>query len=641
MADHQIDKRANAYFEKARSIWGDRFEYDVSSFTSLASNIKFVDKETGIEITQNAGNHLRSLPKVLTAIANKDKNKSKFIEKSRRMHNNFYSYDNVVYDNTDIKVEITCPVHGSFYQTPHDHLNGHGCRLCWMDRRAPKPKEKIFKGRYHIGFDEFVSRATERFGERFSYNPSKYIDISSNTSITCHVHGEFTVAAYNHLKSESGGCPGCKDASRFMSSEEYISRVFDKRGDKIDLSKSVYTGYRDNITVVCSKHGEFTCMASYLLKSKHGCPMCGKEKILITKPIDNDEYISRISSKFPELDFSNSVYTGYINDVEFVCPTHGKQIRKAGTLNNGYGCKLCGNVMNKYEQEIYDYISSLIDSEIIIKHRPPFMNKMELDLFISEYNLAIEYNGIAFHHSSKFSPDKFYSSTAVDRHYHYNKWKLCHDEGVALISIPDFYWANDIKRNIIKSKIRHYLKLDNKIYARKCNIVEVDYSFAKDFYASTHIEGAGFNYPNSKSYALVYDNDVVMCVTIGDIYNQSSKETVTKVQRVSTKLDTTVVGGISKLISFLKEKYGSLKYQYTVEFGGSTFNLYDSVLIGPRYFWVNPISKEYYHRNYCQKGLLEKHFGEKLLDNDTESSYMERLGYLRYFDSGIFEIILK
>ena len=36
--------------------------------------------------------------------------------------------------------------------------------------------------------------------------------------------------------------------------------------------------------------------------------------------------------------------------------------------------------------------------------------------------------------------------------------------------------------------------------------------------------------------------------------------------------------------------------------------------------------------------MLEKSFGEKLLPDDTESTYMERLGYVKVFDCGVAEL---
>jgi len=42
----------------------------------------------------------------------------------------------VVYTNNKTKVEIVCPSHKSFQQTPHNHLAGHGCPLCALKEKS-------------------------------------------------------------------------------------------------------------------------------------------------------------------------------------------------------------------------------------------------------------------------------------------------------------------------------------------------------------------------------------------------------------------------------------------------------------------------------------------------------------------------
>jgi len=61
-----------------------------------------------------------------------------FIERSNLLHNSKYNYDNVVYVNAHTKIEIVCPIHGSWQQRPHDHLTGYGCPKCDIDKRRKK-----------------------------------------------------------------------------------------------------------------------------------------------------------------------------------------------------------------------------------------------------------------------------------------------------------------------------------------------------------------------------------------------------------------------------------------------------------------------------------------------------------------------
>jgi hypothetical protein len=60
----------------------------------------------------------------------KRKTKEEFVEISIRLHGDKYDYSKVLYLNNKTKVEIICKRHGSFYQTPNDHVGNHGCRIC-------------------------------------------------------------------------------------------------------------------------------------------------------------------------------------------------------------------------------------------------------------------------------------------------------------------------------------------------------------------------------------------------------------------------------------------------------------------------------------------------------------------------------
>lgn len=53
-----------------------------------------------------------------------------FIEQSNKIHNSYYNYDKVIYKNNKKNVTITCPKHGDFNQIPQHHLNRHGCQKC-------------------------------------------------------------------------------------------------------------------------------------------------------------------------------------------------------------------------------------------------------------------------------------------------------------------------------------------------------------------------------------------------------------------------------------------------------------------------------------------------------------------------------
>jgi len=61
--------------------------------------------------------------------------KDDFIEKAKSIHGNKYNYEKVVYKNSKTKVIIMCHKHGEFQQAPNDHQNGRGCKKCGTDKR--------------------------------------------------------------------------------------------------------------------------------------------------------------------------------------------------------------------------------------------------------------------------------------------------------------------------------------------------------------------------------------------------------------------------------------------------------------------------------------------------------------------------
>ena len=123
-----------------------------------------------------------------------------FIKKASKVHNNFYSYDNCKYINNNTKVIITCPIHGDFEQTPHNHLQGKGCPLCRISHLEKEvgetlkrntiqfEKEKQFEwlGRQKLDFylNDFniaiECQGKQHFGLGYGSNEAAFEEIYNN-----------------------------------------------------------------------------------------------------------------------------------------------------------------------------------------------------------------------------------------------------------------------------------------------------------------------------------------------------------------------------------------------------------------------------------------------------------------------------
>lgn len=85
-----------------------------------------------------------------------------FINRSRLIHDNYYDYSKVNYKNSIIKVCITCPKHGDFWQTPKDHLKGSGCPKCKSEN-----SKKII---YGFGINDYDKSVKVKNRHIYSYS---------------------------------------------------------------------------------------------------------------------------------------------------------------------------------------------------------------------------------------------------------------------------------------------------------------------------------------------------------------------------------------------------------------------------------------------------------------------------------------
>lgn len=88
-------------------------------------------------------------------------NKDDFVIKAKSIHGDKYVYDHVVYTNSTTKVDIFCPVHGIFHQTPHSHLHGQGCPLCGIIKNVESRKGYAVKKLKGVLFGECYNDSTE------------------------------------------------------------------------------------------------------------------------------------------------------------------------------------------------------------------------------------------------------------------------------------------------------------------------------------------------------------------------------------------------------------------------------------------------------------------------------------------------
>ena len=212
-----------------------------------------------------------------------------------------------------------------------------------------------------------------------------------------------------------------------------------------------------------------------------------------------------------------------------VCDTTvGRYLHKHGIDTRHFGG-------SQHEKQLIQWLQQ--QSLTLITNDRSLISPYELDIFIPSHKIAIELCGLYWHSDVH---------KRITKNYHYQKYKMCKDKGIRLITIFEDEWVK--KQDIVKNKL---LLLFNKnknikrLNARNCTIKLIDTETKKRFFQTYHIQGNG---PSSVNLGLFHENELVSCM--GLIRTQKDNYIINRF--ASSCL---VRGGFTKLLSYFKNNY--------------------------------------------------------------------------------------
>ncbi len=297
-------------------------------------------------------------------------------------------------------------------------------------------------------------------------------------------------------------------------------------------------------------------------------------------------------------------------------------------------CQKCYPPLNgesKGEKELALFIESL-GLKIERRNKSILGNNFEIDIFIPEKNIGIEYHGL-YWHSSKMNENK---------NAHRDKYNKCTEKNIHLIQIFEDEWLINKEKTI--SRVSSILGINkNIIFARKCKIKKVTSEESKIFLNENHMQGCGSN--SSFNYGLYKDDELISLMTFGKariITNRKSVPDEYEMYRFCSKLGFTNIGGFNKLLkNFIKIhnpkriiSYGDLRFlnhKHNV-YVKNGFTL--KSLSGPGYFYTDFI-KRYHRWGFRKPSNLDIII--------TEKNYWKQHGFYTIFDCGqaLFEMEIK
>lgn len=190
----------------------------------------------------------------------------KTLKKFNDKHNYFYDYSKSNYIKATVKIEIICPIHGSFWQLPYNHYRS-GCVQCGIERQ---------KKAISLTTESFITKSIERHGNKYDYSQVDYKDNKTKVKIICPEHGLFEQAPSTHLNNNGCGLCGIKQTgiTQRKTHDQWVKEMKILHNNKYDYSLANYTKAKDSTTIICKQHGEFIQKINDH-NSGCGCPICG------------------------------------------------------------------------------------------------------------------------------------------------------------------------------------------------------------------------------------------------------------------------------------------------------------------------------------------------------------------------------
>lgn len=278
---------------------------------------------------------------------------------------------------------------------------------------------------------------------------------------------------------------------------------------------------------------------------------------------------------------------------------------------------------SQVERDIVNFISTLVPSSSIHTNDRKSIQPLELDIYLPNFNLAFEINGVFWHGEGKGKGSK----------YHINKTNICKHQGIRLVHVLDSEWLQ--KRHIIESRIANMIGKSQKIHARSCKVVQLSPQEANTFMDEHHLQGKSIS---SIRCGLVHKEKLVACMTFSKsrFNNNYQYELV----RFANMCGQTVVGGAGRLFSHFVKGY---KPKSIISYSDKRWNignLYKQ--LGFSLTHVSPPGYKYFATNSPLKLYSRQRFQKHKLCNElslydpnlSEWENMQNNGFDRIWDCG-------
>lgn len=259
------------FIEKAKKVWGDKYDYSEVEYTGSNNKVKIICPEHG-PFWQTVSNHLKGQCgckqcRGKSADFEVIRNFADFKQAAIKKFGNKFDYSKVEWKGSREKICIICPKHGKFYTLPYNFLQAkYGCPKCSI------------KLKYTT--EEYIQECKKNHTIDYDYSQVVYTGCEDKVTIICPTHGEFRMQA--GAFKQGGNCLECYIDKLRLGKEEFINRSKIIHGNKYNYDKVNYINYQTKVIITCPKHGDFECYPGNHLKGCE-CPKCALEHKIPSK----------------------------------------------------------------------------------------------------------------------------------------------------------------------------------------------------------------------------------------------------------------------------------------------------------------------------------------------------------------------
>lgn len=301
-------------------------------------------------------------------------------------------------------------------------------------------------------------------------------------------------------------------------------------------------------------------------------------------------------------------------------PHQSKEVKnqKQKTLMERYGVAnsfelIDPSLGSKAELELLSWVQQFYPSA-----KKTWEGGKEVDIFIPELKLGIEFNGLFWHNENK-----------VSRNYHLEKTKHFANRGIRIIHIFEHEWQ--FRKDQVKSFLLSAINQNqNRVAARKCRFIftndKQEIKAAQDLLEATHIQGKA---PSPKYVINVYFQEMLLGVATFGKHHRTGKDWV--LSRFVTKENFTIQGGLAK-ISKIASKHLNRDLVSWADFRLSKGDGY----LKSGWIYEQLLAPDYFYHKGLQ--ILSKQARQKSIvgtpEEMTEHEHALLEGFFRVYDCG-------